>query len=667
MGGMLASGWLAAATAAVSVDRLSADEAIVAAKDAAQTEDRGRLAALAGRVRGHPLESYVEFWQIVARLRSEEPAQVDAAVAQFFERHPGTFVADRLRLEWLLALGARDDLDTYAREQPALIWGDDPRIRCYSMLVSYQRARNDESAGRDSRKLLSNTKESTAEGCATLADRLIADGRMSAWERVRTLVEQGQPATAKRVASQIKDASPKLTAQAIDSPVRFLALHERRLTGMQRELAVIALARHAADDPAQAARLAAELNLHLTPQQRAIVWGRIGHQAALKLMPEAVDWYRRGGDAVGVGPEVVRGPEVLEWQVRAALRGDRKGTDWAMVRSTIERMPPEQARDSAWVYWRARALAVEKRNADAIALYRSLAGKYDFYGKLALEELGETAVIPPRAAATAADDATAMADRPGFIRALAFYRLGLRAEGHREWNWQLRGMDDRQLLTAAEYARSVSVLDRMISTSERTRGEFDFTQRFPAPHRDELTQAARAVGIDETWVYGLIRQESRFIQDARSSVGAQGLMQLMPATARHVARKTGMTNFSPARVNELDVNLTLGTRYLRMVLDDLDGQPMLATAAYNAGPRRPRAWRAALARPVEGAIFAESIPFTETRTYVKNVMSNAVDYALLFEGKSAPLKQRLGIVGPKTGVEPEPNSEAGAEPVSEPK
>jgi soluble lytic murein transglycosylase len=208
-------------------------------------------------------------------------------------------------------------------------------------------------------------------------------------------------------------------------------------------------------------------------------------------------------------------------------------------------------------------------------------------------------------------------------------------------------MTDRQLLAAAEYARSVNVLDRMISTSDRTREEFDFTQRFPAPHRTELTQNARAAGLDETWVYGLIRQESRFIQDIRSSAGAQGLMQLMPSTARFMARKVGMSDFAPARINEIDVNLRLGTGYLRMVLDDLDGHPVLATAAYNAGPGRPRLWRSSLTRPVEGAIFAETIPFNETREYVKKVMSNSVYYAALFENKAQSLKARMGTIAPK--------------------
>jgi soluble lytic murein transglycosylase len=329
-------------------------------------------------------------------------------------------------------------------------------------------------------------------------------------------------------------------------------------------------------------------------------------------------------------------------------RGGRRGGAGAALTATIDRMPPSLRSDSAWIYWYGRALKAESRPAEAQDHFAQIAPQFNFYGKLAAEELGIPIVLPPRALAPTAEDIAPMSANAGFARAQKFYELGMRLEGHREWNWQLRGMSDRQLLAAAEYARSASLLDRMINTSDRTRSEFDFTQRFPSPFRDTMVQYATPLGLDETWVYGLIRQESRFIMDARSHVGASGLMQLMPATARYVARKMNVSNFSPARVNELDMNLMLGTAYLKLVLDDLDGSPMLATAAYNAGPGRPRAWRSSLVRPVEGAIFAETIPFNETRDYVKKVMSNSVYYAALFENKAQSLKQRLGTIAPKS-------------------
>lgn len=631
---------------ALSVD----DQAFLDARDAARLGSRERLAQLAARLTAHPLVSYVEYWQLLLRLQPEDPA-VARDVAAFQARHADTYLADRLRLDWALALAARGDFAGLEREAAQLVWNtDDSQLRCYLALARYRAALAQQAdvLAREARQLLANTRDSAGEGCLALTEALLADGRISAWERVRALVEQNQFATAKRIGARALDATgkpvdPKLLAQAIDRPAAWLTAHERRLTQVQRELATVAIVRLARDNPQDAAEYANSLNLHLTPDQRGVVWGRIGHMAALRLLPEANEWYRRGGEHVGVGADAARVTEVLEWQARAALRAG----DWTIVKAVIDRMPDALRGEPTWVYWYGRALHSEGRAPEAAGHYAKIAAQFHFYGKLAAEELGQPLVVPPKAQPPAPEEVNVYRLNRGFARAMRFYDLGLRVEGNREWNWQLRGMSDRQLLAAAEFARGQGLLDRMINTSDRTKEEYDFTQRFPAPFRDALVQYSSPLGLDENWIYGLIRQESRFIIDARSSVGASGLMQLMPTTARYVARKLNLPNYSPARLAEPEVNLQLGTGYLKMVLDDLDGSPVLATAAYNAGPSRPRAWRASLAGPVEGAIFAETIPFNETRDYVKKVMSNTVYYAALSENRAQSLKSRLGVIAPK--------------------
>jgi len=155
-------------------------------------------------------------------------------------------------------------------------------------------------------------------------------------------------------------------------------------------------------------------------------------------------------------------------------------------------------------------------------------------------------------------------------------------------------------------------------------------------------------------VYGLIRQESRFIMDAKSGVGASGLMQVMPATAKWTAKKIGLTNFQPHQITDRDTNIAIGTGYLKLVLDSFDGSMPLAAAAYNAGPGRPRNWRGQTGGPVlEAAIWAENVPFTETRDYVKKVLSNTTNYAALITGQPQSLKARLGSIGPKDAAAPD--------------
>jgi soluble lytic murein transglycosylase len=323
-----------------------------------------------------------------------------------------------------------------------------------------------------------------------------------------------------------------------------------------------------------------------------------------------------------------------------------------MLRTVVGSMDAEERGEPGWTYWLARAHEADGRRKHAHALNDTLTDRHDYYGKLAREELGRPLVAPPR---PPGPDAAAIAEldaNPAIARALAFYDLGMRFEGNREWNFQMRGRSEPELRAAAWWAQQRGLLDRAINTDERIRtAPPDFALRFPAPFAQELLPITRAYDIDAAWVYGLIRQESRFVMDARSHVGASGLMQLMPATARWVARKMGRRDFRQSDLNDLQTNLEFGTFYLKQVLDDVDGSAVLASAGYNAGPRRARDWRATLAEPMEGAVFAEIIPFTETRGYVKNVLSNATDYAALFSGKAQSLKARLGTIEPKVAGE----------------
>jgi soluble lytic murein transglycosylase len=216
-------------------------------------------------------------------------------------------------------------------------------------------------------------------------------------------------------------------------------------------------------------------------------------------------------------------------------------------------------------------------------------------------------------------------------------------------------MSERELLAAADLACSKQVWDRCINTSERTKLAIDFDQRFPMPLKDTVLRRTKEIQLDPAYVYGLIRQESRFIMDAKSVVGAAGLMQVMPATAKWTAKKIGMTNFQAHQITDQEINVAIGTGYLKLVLDDFDGSLPLAAAAYNAGPSRSRNWRKG---PVlEAAIWAENIPFNETRDYVKKVLSNTTNYAAIITGQPQSLKARLGTVGPRNSQAPAENTD----------
>jgi len=248
-------------------------------------------------------------------------------------------------------------------------------------------------------------------------------------------------------------------------------------------------------------------------------------------------------------------------------------------------------------------------------------------------------------------------------RALYAIQLGLRNEGVREWNYttnlhQQGGMDDRSLLAAADMACHAEVWDRCISSSDRTKTQIDIEQRFPMPFRSAVQSQSKKIGLDPAYVYGLIRQESRFVMNATSNVGASGLMQVMPATARWTAKKIGLADFQPSQLSDRDANIQIGTGYLKLLLDSFDGSMPLATAAYNAGPSRSRNWRGGTGSPsIDAAVWAENIPFTETRDYVKKVIANTTLYAALITGQPQSIKARLGQVGPRDAGKPDSGAE----------
>jgi soluble lytic murein transglycosylase len=336
-----------------------------------------------------------------------------------------------------------------------------------------------------------------------------------------------------------------------------------------------------------------------------------------------------------------------------------------VVQAAIDAMSESQRQDPTWVYWKARALAAQggsgdERPAQARALYQSIASTRGFYELLALEELGQRATVPARPAPLTAEEKSAASNNPALQRGLYAISIGMRPEGVREWNYGTNlhtagGLGDRQLLAAADLACQRQVWDRCINTSERTRDVIDMDQRFPMPFHDAVLSKSREIGLDPAYVDGLIRQESRFIMDARSGVGASGLMQVMPATARWTAKRIGLTGFTPNQLTDHDINITIGTNFLKIALDSFEDSMPLAAAAYNAGPSRPRSWRNG---PVmEAAIWAENVPFLETRDYVKKVLANTTNYAALISGQPQSIKERLGRIGPRDASLPEPDTD----------
>jgi soluble lytic murein transglycosylase len=642
------------------------DVIVVQAREALRAGNGPALAAARQAVNAtaHPLAMWVEYWELGHRLGQAQQDELDA----FYARWPGTYVEDRLRNDWLLELGQRRDWANFRVEFPRFRMNDDREVSCYWLLTQHL----DGQSVADAARAAWFAQRDPGDGCRLLASTLYEAKVFKpadAWARARLAMEMNRPRAAQDAAALVLGNDGRVVASLADKPAHWLRHRPRSTSPAGHELELLALMRVAASDPELAAALLSDSwAARLHPGQAATAWAHAAKHAAIRQQPAAAAYARRAWQAWDAAARRGAPPpwsdDLLAWHVRAALRQPAdEASRWALMSRAIDTMSAAEQRDSAWVYWRARATLAsaepgqegDAARAVATLSLQSIAAQLDFYGKLATEDLGGTQTLPPAPRPLSEAERKAARSHPGLGRGLQLIELGLRSEGIREWNFSLRGMADRELLAAADMACERAVWDRCINTSDRTRGEIDMTQRFPTPLREQVLAQARETGIDPAVIYGLIRQESRFIIDARSGVGASGLMQLMPATARWTARKIGLP-YSRQMINDSSVNLRLGTTYLKLVLDDFGGSLAMATAAYNAGPNRPRRWREGAV--MEPAAWAETIPINETRDYVKKVLSNSVYYAALLGTTGPTLKARLGPpIGPRESAVPAPNGE----------
>ena len=627
------------------------DETILEMHQAFRKADRSRLAALLPQVQGHTLEPLAAYWELRHRLDTASEGEIQ----NFLTRYAGSYYEDRLRNDWLVQLGRKRDWSTIAVEFPKYRMQDDREVRCYALAAEAVLSKKD--VAQEALRLWYAQRDAD-DGCSWLAEHLHSGKKINGldlWRKARIAMDANKPRAAKEA---VDIEAPRLSEQVtliFNDPGKYLDKRILAVTRSRKELAVLALIRLAASDPDKAASLLDKRwGLMLSAEEKNWTWGAIGKQAAFKLQDNASDYFAK------VHKDSDLSDELLMWKVRAALRQGQ----WRQVLSATEAMSPEAQKDPAWTYWRARALLAtassDSLRLQAQEMLRNIASVRGFYEQLALEELGQGIAVPPTPAAlTPLEKAQAFAN-PGLQRALYAIQIGLRPEGNREWNYTTNlhtpgGMNDRELLAAADLACQRQVWDRCINTSERTKSVIDFEQRFPMPLREIVIRRANGIGLDPAYVYGLIRQESRFIMDARSHVGASGLMQVMPATAKWTARKIGLTGFTPDQITDKETNVAIGTGYLKLVLDDFGGSMPMAAAAYNAGPSRPRRWRDGPL--LEAAIWAENVPFQETRDYVKKVLSNTTNYAAIITGKPQSLKARLGTVGPRSANAPVENTD----------
>ncbi len=593
------------------------------------------------------LAPYADYWLMLLRLEKAPNEDVESFLAKY-GNYP---FAERMRGEWLKKLGKQQDWQIFF-EQYTNYKRDDIAVQCYALFGKSIAEGVGSELSAQARKLWMTTTD-LPSSCNPLFDMMQKAGALTSedlWARLRLALQNGKLPLAKNIAGRIADFDDKdiklldvanQTPKALleDKPQAVKSGRKKavaKVTASYRtragiEINLFALDRLSRTSVPDAVVIMQQTQDKLSSADRAFAWGRIAYHAARTHHPKALDYY-------ALAKNISLDKEQLAWKVRAALRA----ADWETVDVTISAMQSDQQQEGAWRYWKARALNAKGMTAEANRILAPLSRERHYYGWLAAEEVETSIGNADQEYQPTEIEVTAIASQPAIKRSLELQKLGMRWEAKAEWVWATRSFDDKQLLAAAEYAMRQQWYDMAIATADNTTQLHNFNLRYPTPYRDLFRAAAKNEGVDEAWIYGLARQESRFMHHAKSGVGAAGLMQIMPATAKWAAKRIGMSNYSNELIHDLTTNVSIGTYYLRYTFELMGGQTVMATVAYNAGPGRAKRWLAS--DPMEAAIYVETIPFAETRGYVQKVMANALMYAPRLGRPALSLKTRLGII-----------------------
>lgn len=572
---------------------------------------------------GYALLPYLEYTELGPRLAVLAQSGSDYAdVDRFLSQYRGTYLGNKLEQEWVALLARQMQwLEVVRYFNPA---NTSTELTCNALRARLETG--DNTFQTEVAKLW-NVASSQPNACDPVFDAWIAAGNLTpgiAWQRFSKTLKARQHALARFVAKLMPPREQTLAGLYLQVDDKPELLNDQIMFSEQspemRELVLHGLQRLAVVD----ARMALELwqgyqVMHeFDPEQQIAVQRYI----VQRLLSQ--DFVAEGEALLLASPELIS-DSLAEWILRDAL----KQQDWARIESWLARLPEAARNSERWQYWYARALTQTGTGAavaEAQDIYRTLAQFRSIYGFMAADRLALDYALVDKPVVVNEAEVQALYDFPAIARAHELYFVGDEFNARREWDYATAALAPEQIPAAGKLAESWGWYLNGIQAMIRMSYWDDLQLRFPLAYGDLIANAADANSISPLFLYAIARQESAFIHDARSSAGALGLMQLMPATGEQMANDAGL-NFSRQELLQPEMNIRLGSRYLAHLLQQFNGNRILTAAAYNAGPSRVRQWLsedAQLALPYD--IWIETIPFAETRSYVQNVLAYAVIY-----------------------------------------
>ena len=633
----------------------SQDTSVNSFTAAAQAANRGDINALYNYeqlMSGGLFAMYPTYWRMNLDLNS----QSSAAVAQFVRQYPKTVMAEKLVADFAETKAASGDYAS-VRQVANLVTNPDRSESC-AIALGFNHGGDTMRALAEKPFVWLNTSKQPAL-CDQLATEMNNNPLISNQDRVarlKRMLRKGSTGDIMALSSRLGMSIPYSALSEIQlNPNAFLTRFSSQPASQVNQYLYLYAIGRIADKSYREAAQQVEFDIKRDNQRaqkllnadtrryayRTIAVKRMGFNTDDGFDIEAVNWFRNSLDNDF-------NQEEAEEYAKAAIRFSR----WDDVVEAISRMDAETQKSKQWQYWLARAYEQSNNNSKrniAKKMYQHLAKSNEYYGLMAKDKVGQrldTNRLGNGLPNLSGSDRTRVMQNPHFARAFALYDADAnRADANREWNWAVKqardNRDDALILAAGRLAHDMGWLDRAVYAADNTNSTTNLALSHPMPHQSSVVRYSQSVGIDPAWAYGIMRQESRFVSSARSNVGASGLMQIMPDTAKYIARNLGEP-YSASRANSGDTNIRYGTWYMSDILAKLNHQPVLATAGYNAGPNKAKRWQ-----PNYGSLaadqYVESIAYSETRNYVKHVMENATIYSSLL-GRPQAITQRMGTI-----------------------
>lgn len=628
--------WLSIATPSLCLASGQSDRALFLQAEAAFA--KGKLTQyqnLKNRLKHYPLYPYLEFTELNKQKTSVSLQKFKSFMAQYHDSP----LATKLRTQWLQTKRQEEDWPGFLQ---AYQKSTDLSLQCTALWAQLQTTTDKKSILEQIQPvwLQGKTVPNSCEPIFKAWENSPLLTRALLWQKIKLSIQEGNITLSRALSKKLNKSEIALVElwimvqnnpYLITESKYFPNAHPAYL-----EMIVHGACEIAKKKPEMAIQLWQQINKKypFTERHWGLVVRAIGLSFATQKHPEAEKWLSKV-------PSIYTTKAVHEWRIRSIL-GKK---DWHAMLHWFKSFPEELLKTEEWKYWHARALDNVGRTGESQALLSQLALTRSYYGFLASQQLLKPYFICDQKFLVSSLELQAIKTAPGVLRARELLALGRIQSALAEWRCTTRHMNDNKRHAAAKLALEWNLPNWSILALSNATNKNDLELRFPLIHTPKILTAAKHHQMDPAWIFAVARQESAFVADAKSPAGALGLMQLIPSTADMVAKRKQISLKNVQSIMDPHTNIQLGSGYLKMMLDTYKQNPVLATAAYNAGPGRVRKWLPS--QKMDADTWIETIPYKETREYVKNVMTYTAIYQQLL-GKKPTLTSHMPHIPEKT-------------------